>query len=266
MISAIRTPIVSLGGNIIAAVEELGRMGIFFATVLRHAVWPPWEFRLILRQLRFVGARSTLVIAVAGAFVGMVVALQFYDTLVRFGSVSLLGSAVGLSLVRELGPVLTALIIIGRAGSATCAEIGIMRSDNQIDALECMAIDPYRYLIVPRFLAFLIAIPLLTGIFDVIGILGGWFVGVVVFEVNQGAYFQSMADSVLLHDLNMGITKSVAFSMVIVWVSTGKGFLMHLNRSMVFGAEGVSRVTTDAVVVASISVLFADYIISALML
>ncbi len=207
-----------------------------------------------------------LVITVAGAFVGMVVALQFYDTLVRFGSVSLLGSAVGLSLIRELGPVLTALIIIGRAGSATCAEIGIMRSDNQIDALECMAIDPYRYLLFPRFVAFLIAVPLLTAIFNVIGIFGGWFVGVAVFKVNQGAYFQSMADSVLLHDLNMGVTKSIIFSLLIVWICAGKSFLMHLNRSMVFGAEGVSRVTTDAVVAASISVLFADYIISALML
>ena len=206
MTSIIRSPLAALGASVVAALEELGRMGIFFATTLQHASRPPWELRLMLEQLRFVGARSVVVIAVAGAFVGMVVALQFYDTLVRFGSVSLLGSAVGLSLIRELGPVLTALIIIGRAGSATCAEIGIMRSDNQIDALECMAIDPYRYLIVPRFLAFLITVPLLTGIFNVIGIIGGWFVGVVIFEVSQGAYFQSMADSGLLHDLNMGIT------------------------------------------------------------
>lgn len=241
-------------------------MGLFFGTALRQIFVRPWELRIVLQQLRFVGARSVIVIAVAGAFVGMVVALQFYDTLVRFGSVSLLGSAVGLSLVRELGPVVAALIIIGRAGSATCAEIGIMRSDNQIDALECMAIDPYRYLIFPRFVAFFIAVPLLTAIFNVVGIFGGWFVGVAIFKVSQGAYFQSMADTVVLNDLSMGVTKSFVFAVLIVWICTGKGFLMHLNQGMVFGAEGVSRVTTDAVVVASISVLFADYIISALML
>ncbi len=241
-------------------------MGIFFAVAMRQIFARPWELRLILQQIRFVGARSVVVIAVAGAFVGMVVALQFYDTLVRFGSVSMLGSAVGLSLVRELGPVLTALIIIGRAGSATCAEIGIMRTDNQIDALECMAVDPYRYLLFPRFIAFLVAVPLLTAIFNVIGIFGGWFVGVAIFKVSQGAYFQSMADTVLVSDLSMGVTKSIVFSVLIVWICTGKGFLMHLNQGMVFGAEGVSRVTTDAVVVASISILFADYIISALML
>jgi phospholipid/cholesterol/gamma-HCH transport system permease protein len=250
----------------VASVEEFGRMGIFLALSLRQAVQPPWEFRMLLQQVRFVGARSVVVITVAGAFIGMVVALQFYDTLVRFGSVSLLGSAVGLSLVRELAPVLTALIVIGRAGSATCAEIGIMRSDNQIDALESMAIDPYRYLLVPRFAAFLIAVPLLTAIFNVVGIIGGWFVGTAIFKLSQGTYFQSMADSVLWHDLEMGAAKSIVFAGIIVWVCTGKGFLMHLNRSIVFGAEGVSRVTTDAVVVASISVLFADYIISALML
>ena len=261
-----RSSIASLGQTSLQALEELGRLGMFFVLTIRQTVRPPYEIEMILRQIRFVGARSVLVISVAGAFVGMVVALQFYDTLVRFGAVSLLGSAVGLSLIRELGPVLTALIIIGRAGSATCAEIGIMRSDNQIDALECMAIDPYRYLLFPKFVAFLVAVPLLTAIFNVIGIFGGWFVGVAIFKVNQGAYFQSMADSVLLHDLNMGVTKSIIFSLLIVWICTGKSFLMHLNRSMVFGAEGVSRVTTDAVVVASISVLFADYIISALML
>ena len=266
MIETLRSPFNALGRRMINFTEELGRMGIFLAMIVRQLVRPPWEFRLILHQIRFVGARSVLVMTVAGTFIGMVVALQFYDTLVRFGSVSLLGSAVGLSLTRELGPVLTALIVIGRAGSATCAEIGIMRSDNQIDALECMAIDPYRYLLVPRFVAFLIAVPLLTAIFNVVGIMGGAFVGVVMFKVNQGTYFHSMADSVGWHDLNMGMTKSIVFAAIIVWVSTGKGFLMHLNRSMVFGAEGVSRTTTDAVVVASISILFVDYIISALML
>jgi phospholipid/cholesterol/gamma-HCH transport system permease protein len=256
----------SLGRSALNGIEELGRMGLYLSLILRQIPSRPFEWRLLMEQIRFVGTRSIAVISVAGAFVGMVVALQFYDTLVRFGSVGLLGSAVGLSLIRELGPVLTALIIIGRAGSATCAELGILRNDHQIDALESMAIDPYRYLLVPRVLAFVITVPLLTAIFDVVGIMGGWLVGVVIFDLNQGAFFQSMADSVLGRDVVMGVTKSIAFSAIIVWICTGKSFLMHLNRSIVFGAEGVSRVTTDAVVAASISVLFADYILSALML
>ena len=260
------SPLSSIGRGTLIALQELGRMGIFFAMVTSLSVRARWEIKVVVQQLRFVGARSVVVVAVAGGFVGMVVALQFYDTLVRFGSVSLLGSAVGLSLVRELGPVLTGLIVIGRAGSATCAELGIMRSDNQIDALECMAIDPLRYLLFPRFVAFTLAVPLLTAIFIVVGIFGGWFVGVAVFNLSAGTYFHSMADSVVGHDLNMGFTKSIAFSIIIVWICTGKSFLMHLNQSIVFGAEGVSKVTTDAVVAASISILFADYIVSALML
>ena len=206
------------------------------------------------------------VTAVAGGFVGMVVALQFYDTLVRFGSVSLLGAAVGLSLIRELAPVLTALIVIGRAGSAMCAEIGIMRSDNQIDALECMAIDPYAYLIAPRFIATVIAVPLLTAIFNVIGIIGGWFVGVVIFGLSEGAYFVGISDSIVWDDVLMDLVKALSFGVIIVWICTGRGFLLHLDHRPTFGAEGVSRTTTDAVVSASIAVLFADYIISAVML
>jgi phospholipid/cholesterol/gamma-HCH transport system permease protein len=255
-----------IGAPVLDVLERFGRMGVFLGLAVGHAFRPPWQLGSIVRQVHFVGARSTLVIGVAGAFVGMVVGLQFYDTLVRFGSVSLLGSAVGLSLVRELSPVLTALIVIGRAGSAMCAEMGIMRSDNQIDSLECMAIDPYKYLIAPRFLAVLLAVPLLTAIFDVIGILGGWFVGVAIFGVSEGAYFQSMADSVVWLDVQMGIVKSIVFAVIIAWICLAKGFLLHLEQGAAFGAEGVSRVTTDAVVLSSISILFADYIISAIML
>lgn len=254
------------GGWFLARIATLGRFGLFLGAVSLHLCRPWKQTSATLRQIHFVGARSVTVIAVAGGFVGMVVALQFYDTLVRFGSVSLLGAAVGLSLIRELAPVLTALIVIGRAGSAMCAEIGIMRSDNQIDALECMAIDPYAYLIAPRFIAAIIVVPLLTAIFNVIGIAGGWFIGVVIFDISEGAYFVGMADSVVWRDVAMGIVKSLVFSVVIVWICTGKGYLLHLDHEPAFGAEGVSRTTTDAVVAASIAVLFSDYIISALML
>lgn len=205
-------------------------------------------------------------IVVSGTFVGMVVALQFYDTLVRFGSVSLLGSAVGLSLIRELGPLLTGLMIVGRAGSAICAEVGIMRAEDQIDALECMSIDPYRYLIAPKLVAAVISVPLLTAIFDCVGILGGYLVGVVMFGGSSGSYFQGMAETIEWNDVAMGIVKSLAFGLVIAWIASAKGYLLHLERGGAFGAEGVARVTTDAVVLSFIAIIFTDFLVSSVML
>ena len=244
---------------------NLGMLSAFIFQCLYKALTPPWNSGNFFKQMDFIGFKSLSVIIVAGAFVGMVVALQFHATLVRFGSVGLMGSAVGLSLIRELGPVLTALILIGRAGSAICAEIGIMRNDNQIDALESMAIDPQRYLVVPRLSAFLISGPLLTAIFTTVGIFGGCFISVFLFDLNQAAYFHSMANTVQFGDLVMGFVKSVAFSFLTVWLCTASAYLMHQRTSPLFGAEGVSKVTTSAVVSSSIVILFADYIISALM-
>tara|TARA_B100000029_G_scaffold439495_1_gene456084 strand:+ start:88 stop:876 length:789 start_codon:yes stop_codon:yes gene_type:complete len=246
--------------------RRLGVTGIFLYEATRSVLTPPYSIELLLKQILFVGARSILVIVIAGLFVGMVIALQFYDTLVRFGSVSLLGSAVGLSLTRELGPVLTALMVIGRTGSAMCAEIGIMRIDNQIDALECMGIDPLRYLILPRILAVIICVPILTAIFIVVGIFGGYFVGVILFDVSAGSYFQNMNDTVLNRDLMMGLSKSIVFGLLIVWITCEKGFNLHLDKIGAFGSEGVSRITTEAVVLSSITILFSDYLLSALIL
>ncbi len=245
---------------------RLGNFGVFLYEIIRSLLIPPYPIDLILKQILFVGARSVLVIVIAGLFVGMVVALQFYDTLVRFGSISLLGSAVGLSLTRELGPVLTALMVIGRTGSAMCAEIGIMRIDNQIDALECMAIDPHRYLISPRILAGIICVPILTAIFIIVGIFGGYFVGVILFDISAGSYFQNMNDTILNRDLFMGFIKSIFFGLLIVWISCEKGFNLHLDKRGIYGSEGVSRITTEAVVTSSISILFSDYLLSALIL
>ena len=247
-------------------VERLGRSGIFLISGLWRIFTPPYRLPPLIKQIYFIGSRSLLVIVVAGIFVGMVVALQFYDTLVRFGSVSLLGAAVGLSLMRELGPVITALVVIGRVGSAICAEIGIMRNESQIDALECMAIDPYRYLIAPRLLAALISTPLLTAVFITVGIGGGYFVGVVLFEVSPGSYFIGMYDAVLWQDIIMGATKSLVFGLIMIWVATAKGFFLHLDKSGSHGSEGVSKVTTDTVVLSSIPMLYADYIVSSLIL
>ena len=157
-------------------------------------------------------------------------------------------------------------MVIGRAGSAICAEIGIMRNSEQIDALECMAINPVKFLIAPKFVAALISMPVLTFIFNIVGILGGYLAGVVLLGVPEGAYFQGMYNSVEWADIRLCLVKSVIFGLIVVWVSTYKGYYLHLNRTGVFGAEGVSRVTTDAVVFASVSILVWDYLIGSIIL
>ena len=255
-----------LGNDCLYYLEQAGRMGIFLLACLWSALKPPYKVYPSVRQIHFIGARSSFVILFTGAFTGMVLGLQGYYTLRKFGSEGLLGSAVALSLIRELGPVIAALMVIGRAGSAICAEVGIMRNSEQIDALECMAIDPYKYLMVPKFIAGIISLPLLTFIFDVVGIVGGYLIGVVLLGVNQGSYFQSMYDSVVWQDIKMGIVKSLVFGLLIIWICAAKGYYLHLERSGGFGAEGVSRTTTNAVVLASVMVLVTDYLISAIML
>jgi phospholipid/cholesterol/gamma-HCH transport system permease protein len=254
------------GREFLYLLETIGRMGIFLAATLTNILKPPYTPYPVIRQVYFIGTRSVIVILVTGLFTGMVLGLQGYHNLKKFGSEELLGSAVALSLIQELGPVLTALMVIGRAGSAICAEIGIMRNSEQIDALECMAIDPYKFLIAPKFIAALISLPVLTFIFNILGILGGYLAGVVLLGVAEGAYFQGMYDSVVWADIRLCLVKSVIFGLLIVWISTFKGYFLHLNRSGVFGAEGVSRITTDAVVLASVTILVWDYLIGSLIL
>jgi phospholipid/cholesterol/gamma-HCH transport system permease protein len=254
------------GREFLYLLESIGRMGIFLATTTRNILKPPYTPYPVIRQIYFIGTRSVIVILVTGLFTGMVLGLQGYHNLKKFGSEELLGSAVALSLIQELGPVLTALMVIGRAGSAICAEIGIMRNSEQIDALECMAIDPYKFLIAPKFIAALISLPVLTFIFNVVGIIGGFLAGVVILGVAEGAYFQGMYDSVVWADIRLCLVKSLIFGLLIVWIATSKGFFLHLNRSGVFGAEGVSRITTDAVVLASVTILVWDYLIGSFIL
>ncbi len=255
-----------LGRETLRTLETLGRFGMFLALSLYCAVTPPYKVMPIVRQIRFIGANSLFVIMFTGLFTGMVLSLQGYYTLTKFDSVGFLGAAVSLSLIRELGPVLGALMVIGRAGSAICAEIGIMRNSEQIDALECMAIDPYRFLVVPKLVAGIIAMPLLTFIFDVIGILGGFLIGVELFGVSAGSYFHGMYSAVVWHDIEMGLVKSLVFGLLMVWICSAKGFYLHKERDGGFGAEGVSRTTTSAVVIASVAVLVWDYLISAILL
>ena len=258
-------PIQSLGAYTLRQVISAGRMGLFFAYTIRGIMLPPGKFWPTVKQIEFIGTKSFVVIGFTAAFTGMVLALQGYHTLTRFGSEGWLGSAVGLSLIRELGPVLTALMVTGRAGSAIAAEIGIMRIEEQIDALECMAIDPFSYLILPRFIASVIALPLLTAFCDVIGILGGYFIGVGLLGVNAGAFWDGIISSVDWSDLSMGLVKSACFSVLIVWVCTYKGFYAGVDQGS-FGPEQVGRATTEAVVISSIAVLIGDYVITSIML
>lgn len=262
----IRKSVTGFGRKGIDFIETTGMMGVFLFNCFYHVFRPPHKIFSIIKQIHFIGARSTVVIVFTGLFTGMVLALQGYHNLKDFGSTDLLGSAVGLGLIQELGPVLTALMVIGRAGSAMCAEIGIMRHSEQIDALECMGIDPYRFLMVPKFIAAIISLPILTFIFDIAGILGGYLVGVVLMGVSEGSYFQGMYDSVDWADVQLGFVKSLIFAILIVWIATFKGYFLHILKSGGHGAEGVSKVTTDTVVLSSVMILASDYLVGTIML
>lgn len=237
----------------LSIIREMGRMGIFLMNALYTIFRPPFKIKLLSRQIRFWGNKSLLVILLTGAFTGMVLALQLFYILNKFGSVALLGPGIALSLVRELGPVLCALMITGRAGSALTAEIGMMRISEQIDALTAMALNPVRYLIVPNIVAAIIVFPLLTSIFNVVGIYGGYLVGVKLLGISSGTYFSLMKDYVDMKDILLGFYKSISFGIIVSWICCYKGFFTG------YGAEGVSKATTEAVVMSSILILVWNY-------
>jgi phospholipid/cholesterol/gamma-HCH transport system permease protein len=234
-------------------------MGLFLSQALIYALTPPLKVSQFLKQIRFIGFQSMLVIFLTGAFAGMVLGLQGYYTLNRFGSSALLGPMVALSLIKELGPVFAALMVTGRAGSAMTAEIGIMRITEQVDALKLMGLNPFRYLVVPKLLAGIISLPLLTAIFDVVGIFGGYLVGVKLLGVSKGIYFGEMANYVDMKDILEGIYKSLTFGVLITWICCYKGYYTG------FGAEGVSRATTQAVVLSSVLILVWDYCMTSIL-
>jgi phospholipid/cholesterol/gamma-HCH transport system permease protein len=249
-----------LGRWFLDLVREGGRMVIFLGSALFWIFLPPLKWRRMIARIHFIGAKSLSVIVLTGAFTGMVIGLQVFYTLRKFGSEAFLGSAVALTLVRELGPVLCALMVTGRAGSALTAEIGIMRITEQIDALDAMALNPMRYLIVPTVLAGLISFPLLTAIFDLVGIYGGYLVGVKLLGVAEGTYFGQMETYVGLKDITQGLLKSLSFGLLVTWVCCYKGYYAG------YGAEGVSRATTQAVVMSSVLILVLDYFIGSVLL
>ncbi len=248
-----------LGKAVLDHTESWGRSWLFlFRTILAFFV-PPFRLRLLLIQLYQIGVNSTVVVALIGLFTGAVLAVQAEYTLSKFGATAFTGSAVALSLIRELGPVLTALMVIGRAGSAITAEIGIMRITEQIDALRSMAVDPMKYLMVPRFIAGLIAMPLLTAIFICIGIGGGYVVGVGLLDLSSGTFLSQMTHAVGLVDVYSGIIKSIVFGFIFGWVSCYKGYTCG------FGAVGVNKATTQSVVTSSVAVLVVDYFLTSIL-
>jgi phospholipid/cholesterol/gamma-HCH transport system permease protein len=254
-----------LGRRGVDILRELGGIFVFFLQGVGLFFQYPFQLRKVVQQIYFIGVKSIFVIVLVGMFTGMVVGLQGYYTLVKFGSEGVLGGAVALSLIREMGPVLTAIMVIGRAGSAMAAEIGIMRITEQIDALDTMNINPVRYLFSPRIAASVVCFPLLTALFDVVGIVGGYLTGVVLLGINSGIYFSRMENMVLMADITGGFYKSFVFGLLIVTICCYQGYYVHTRKDG-FGAKGVSLATTSAVVLSSVSVLVFDYVLTSFLL
>jgi phospholipid/cholesterol/gamma-HCH transport system permease protein len=240
-------------------VEQLGKLGVFAARVLRALVTPPVRVRAFSQAVFDIGVLSLLIICVSGTAVGMVLSLQGYNTLVRFGAEQSLGAVVGLSLIRELGPVLTALLATGRAGSATAAEIGTMVATEQLDGLRMMAVDPVHLVVTPKAVAMTLAMPLLSALFITFGLLGGYLVGVGLMGIDGGTYLTSLQSAVDFRDDVAGsLLKALVFGALVGLIATFRGFTSAPTSA------GVSRATTSTVVVASVSILLFDYVITAL--
>ena len=232
---------------------------LLFLEAIMWLFRPPVRFRLFFKQMEFIGVGSLFVVLLTGLFTGMVLALQTYHAFRMFSAESLVGATVALSMTRELGPVITALMVTGRAGSAIAAEIGTMRVTEQIDALDVMAINPVQYLVVPRLVAGVIMLPLLTAISDFVGVIGGYLVGVRLLGINSGLFMNKIYDYVEIDDIYNGLTKAAVFGLILTLVGCYKGFYTR------GGAEGVGRATTQSVVLASIMILMGDYVLTALM-
>lgn len=245
-----------LGKEIIAKVRGLGDWCLFLFETILWMPRRPYRMNNLMRQLEFIGVRSTPIILLTGLFVGAVFSLQTGKAFMMFNAETLVGATIGLSLAREIGPVFTALMITARACSAMAAEIGTMRVTEQIDALETMAVNPVHYLAVPRVVATVIMAPLLTAIFDLIGIIGAWFVGVKLLLISEGSFFDKLYYYVDVRDFIGGLVKATVFGFFISVISCYQGYVTK------GGAEGVGRSTTRAVVVSSVTVLIVDYFLT----
>jgi phospholipid/cholesterol/gamma-HCH transport system permease protein len=249
-----------LGSRGIAAARRLGRGHLLLLAVLRGSGEVVRRPRLLLQQVFSVGVLSVLIVAVSGVFVGMVLGLQGFYILSQFGAEATLGVMVAASLVRELGPVVTALLFAGRAGSALTAEIGLMKATEQLSALEMMAVNPIRRVLTPRFFAGVISMPLLAAMFSALGVIGGWFVGVGLLGIDDGTYWSQMQTKIDFDkDVINGVIKSLVFGVVCTWIALYQGY------DCVPTSEGVSRATTRTVVHSALAVLGLDFVLTALM-
>jgi phospholipid/cholesterol/gamma-HCH transport system permease protein len=252
-------PIAQLGFKSLQFVQQLGRMAVFAAAMVRSALTPPVRVALYVRELHKLGVLSLLIICVSGLTVGMVLGLQGYHTLVRFGAARSLGAVVGLTLIRELGPVLTALLVTGRAGSAATAEIGAMVATEQLDGLRMLSIDPVHLVATPKALALVSIMPLLAALFIVSGLFGGYMVGVGMMGLDPGSYMASLRAAIdYPSDIACSLFKSLVFGILVALIATYRGFTSAPT------SEGVSASTTATVVIASVTVLLFDFVITAL--
>jgi len=264
LVTLLTRPFAVFGRTAISWVNNLGASAIFlllaFLKILRAK-----QLSKIVQQVYYIGAKSTMIIMLVGLFTGMVLGLQSYYALVKFGAQGALGTLVTLSLVRELGPVLTAIMITARAGSAITAEIGIQRISEQIDALDTMRIDPLRYLISPRIAASIISFPLLTALFDLIGIIGGYISGVLLLGANAGTYFYRVQASTDMKDVTDGLIKAIVFAVIVATVCCYQGYFAHM-RTDSHGAKAVGLATTSAVVISCVLILVSDYVVTSLLI
>ena len=250
----------NIGAGVLQSVERLGRAALFLSEVVGHGWVLVTRFWLVVQQLYSVGVFTLPIVLVSGLFVGMVLGLQLYNTLVKFGAAESLGLVLALSLLRELGPVVTALLFAGRAGSALTAEIGLMKATEQLAGMEMMAVNPVMRVIAPRFLAGVIAMPLLAALFSAIGIFGGQMIGVGLLGVDSGAFWSQMQNGVDFHeDIMNGVIKSVVFGVVVTGIAVFEGY------DAVPNSEGVARATNHTVVYSSLAVLGLDFIMTSLM-
>ncbi len=250
----------AIGHSTFNWISRVGKASLFLWQVLLSLPYMMQRPMLLVRQLYYVGVQTLLIILVAGLFVGMVLALQAYIVLVDFGAEDSISLMVSLSILRELGPVFTGLLFAGRAGSALTAEIGLMKSTEQLSGMEMMAVDPMKYIIAPRFLAGVIAVPLLTSIFMAIAIMGGYFVATDMLGIYEGVFWSQMTNNVdFFTDVMNGMIKSLVFGFVVVWIAVFEGY------DCVPTSEGLGQATTRTVVHGSLAVLGLDFILTALM-
>ena len=249
-----------VGKGTLRVLGNFGAIAVFFSLALVN-VFRRKQFREIVDQVYYIGARSSLIVLLVGLFTGMVLGLQLFYTLVKFGSVGALGSAISLTLVREMGPVLTAIMITARAGSGIAAEVGMLRMSEQVDALYTMGVDPVRYLISPRIAASIISFPLLTAFFDLIGIIGGYISGVLLLGTHEGTYFYRVQSSIHMVDVRGGFIKALVFAVIVSCVCCFQGYFCHM-RPGGYGSKAVGLATVSAVVLSCVLILVADYVVT----